>query len=219
VEPFSPTIDQASPIQLNTTSEIENEMQTRIWAHAAGLAAPELTTRIASLEALVRLDCLRREPLLAYLLATRLGERDVRLRGRVVVILGNLVSDGTLDELVKGQIAGWVGQMRTREIFGLLQAYLATPTIEIQVINLLRLAPHAGRHLGDIVVERKFPVEIRKAAALFTGKIGYLQAIPALERTRQRLEARQAGIAGLDMGAEKELLAPVRDALGLLRAP
>jgi hypothetical protein len=59
---------------------------------------------------------------------------------------------------------------------------------------------------------------------LFIGTVGYLEAIPALERLAARLEARLSGqqamtFAPPSQSEENELLPIVRSVLHLLQAP
>jgi hypothetical protein len=117
-----------------------------------------------------------------------------------------------------------LAQMRTRPIFALLQVCVADPITCEQVAALLKACPYAGGTLSNILGDRKLPVAIREAAAGMIGAVGYLDALPALERLEVRLEARQNGQQLMPFAPEgrfdeASLLPAVRAVLLKLRLP
>jgi hypothetical protein len=96
--------------------------------------------------------------------------------------------------------------------------------MEGHVARLLDPGPFAGSHLLDILSDNKASIEIRKQAANMVGLVGYLDALPALERMAAKLEARLNGqksmpFAPPSLNAEGDLLPAVRNAIDLLKAP
>ncbi len=81
--------------------------------------------------------------------------------------------------------------MRTRQIFALLQVIEFDKSAEEAVSSLLSYCSFAGGHLAQILSNRTAPLSIRRQAAHFIGRIGYLDALPALERLASRLESRR----------------------------
>jgi hypothetical protein len=81
----------------------------------------------------------------------------------------------------------------------------------------------AGEHLAGILANRQNPLPIRKQAARYIGQIGYLDALPSLERLAARLEARKNGAADtipLDQNNDEGSLLPyLKDALAALQSP
>jgi hypothetical protein len=79
--------------------------------------------------------------------------------------------------------------------------------------------------LCDILAERQLPIAERKQAVHFIGQVGFLDALPTLERLATRLEARLTGQQSMafagsgGMAEEAELLPAITRAIGLLKAP
>jgi hypothetical protein len=89
---------------------------------------------------------------------------------------------------------------------------------------LLNACPYAGNQLADILSSRKVPLEIRRYAVRMIGLVGYLDAIPALERQLARLETRLHGqqslaFAPVDMVEDAALIPDIRRALAFLQSP
>jgi hypothetical protein len=113
--------------------------------------------------------------------------------------------------------------MRTRQVYALLQVADFDPQTLDSVAILLNACSFAGNHLADILLDRKQSISIRLRAVELIGKVGYLDAIPVLERIRTRLEARLNGqqhmpFLTLDDGDEVALLPSVQASLDLLQS-
>jgi hypothetical protein len=96
--------------------------------------------------------------------------------------------------------------------------------MEDYITRLLNVCPHAGRHLVDITADRNFSPEIRRQAVHFIGRVGYLDAIPALEKLEIRLASRLAGQQMMPFALpaahdEIELIPEIRKNLAILRTP
>jgi hypothetical protein len=204
------------------------ELFPAVWSAAEELLAPELVIRQGGLARLIELDAARLSPLIGALLVNRLCEPDIELRRQIAYTLGDTLkvdeNGRAAPELVRHYLVHMLGQMRQRPIFALLEVAISDPLAEDTIACLLNACPYAGRHLADILSERKLPLAVRRAAARFIGLVGYLEAIPTLERMRGRLEARAAGQQRMPFAPpgnpdEADLLPEIRSAWESLQAP
>jgi hypothetical protein len=91
-------------------------------------------------------------------------------------------------------------------------------------VRILDACAFAGSHLTDILADIHTPIEIRQQAVELIGEVGFTDALPALEKLKNRLEARLNGqktmpfapLAGIN---ESQLLPAIRKTLNSLRAP
>ena len=173
------------------------ELFPSVWTALEDLISPEIERRRSAVERLEQLGALRFSPLAAYMMATRLEELDVPLRTRIVHLLGDLLSNDTsatpVVNAVRQQITAYLAHARTRTIYCILQSAAYDPRLESDLTRLLNVCPYAGSHMTDILANRRNPLPIRKEAAHYVGIVGYLDAIPALERIASRLETRLSG--------------------------
>jgi hypothetical protein len=205
------------------------ELFPATWAAAEALASPDLAARRAGLDRLVELGAPRYSPLVAYLIATRLLEPDLALREQVIAVLAGVLTPDESGKLapepVRQVLAAYLSQMRTRPIVALLQVAESSETARPSVAALLNACPYAGGHLANILNDRRAPLATRRQAVHFVAEVGYLQAVPALERLENRLAVRQNGqqdMPFLPSGGlldESSLLPEVQSALRLLRTP
>ncbi len=113
--------------------------------------------------------------------------------------------------------------MREETIYGLLEVAAIDPLVEKSIFHLLNACPYAGKYLGDILAQWKNPLPIRQKAVYFVGLVGYLDALPVLERLLNRLEARQNGqyamsFAPPSMKSDEDILPNLRIAIHQLSA-
>jgi hypothetical protein len=92
------------------------------------------------------------------------------------------------------------------------------------VSRLINACSYANNQLIEIVNDRKKPLEIRQQAIRIIGVVGYIDAIPSLDRLSARLEARMNGQRAMPFAppsekTEVDLLNATREALAALRAP
>ncbi len=210
-----------------TTSTGAMELFPAVWNAVEALAAPEAAARHAALDRLLELRAPRLSPLVAYSLVTRLTDPDITLRGRVVQTLGEVLSNdiegNAAPEAVRRHLTSSLAQMRTRSIFALLEVALHQPGLENSIALLLNACPYAGGHLANIVSDRKFAVLIRLKAARLIGLVGFLDAIPVLERLEARLLSRLSGQQSMPFAPpscpdESDLLPAIQSTLKLLRS-
>jgi HEAT repeat protein len=214
--------------QQNSVTSGFLELFPAVWGYAEALCSPVLKERKEALARLEEMGAARLSPLVAYLIATRLSDPDKFLRGRVVRILGDLLtldSKGNITpEAVRRYLNAFLSQMRTRNVYNLLEIAVEDPEAIPHISRVLDACPYAGRHLGDIALDRTLPLAHRKQAVLFIGAVGYLEAIPPLEKLAARLEARLNGqqsmaFAPSPQSEDSELLPIVQSVLHLLQVP
>jgi hypothetical protein len=198
------------------------------WHAAEDFISPDPEQRRAALKVLLEHQAARKSTLIAYLLVSRLTEPDLELRSAIITALANILiaddSGNPATENVRRILSVQLGQMRQRQVYALLQVIVYNPEYIKPVDCLLDLCSYAGSHLGDILSERIFPLDIREQAARAIGRVGYLDALPVLERMVTRLEARSNGqktLPFISPGAPDEinLLPAVREALHCLKEP
>ncbi|HEC60859.1 MAG TPA: hypothetical protein ENI27_01240 [bacterium] len=204
------------------------ELFPAVWSSAEALTTPDAVTCLRALDRLEEMDAARLSPLVAYLMATRLADPNIELRTRVVQILGDLLTPNQKDkrapDAICNHLTASLSQLRTREVFALLQVIVHNPTTKKQVARLLNSSPFAGTHLVEILASSKVLLTIRKQAARIIGLVGYVDAIPALERIANRLESRINGqqvMSFIPMGGVDDiaLLPEVISTLDLLNSP
>ena len=193
------------------------------------LTSSNLEERLTGLGQLIELDAHRVSPLIAYVLATRLEDPDIELRAKVVGALGGLLYQGggsnpLTPPAVKQSLRSYLSQMRRRKVFALLQVAEYFPQRQSDVAAMLRGCSNAGKVLVDIFSDRKLSIEIRRQAIQFAGIVGFLEAVPRLERLAERLESRISGQHTIPFAPpinpeEKSLLHVIQTALTQLNTP
>jgi hypothetical protein len=114
--------------------------------------------------------------------------------------------------------------MGRRGFIQVLEVAEAHPEAESKIAALLNLCSQSGEELAKIMSDRRIPLPIRRQAINFVGRVGFLDAIPALEKLEQRLESRINGQKAMSFAPpsiqdENSLLPVVQATLTLLREP
>lgn len=204
------------------------EIFPAVWAALEKLVRSEPQLRRNALEQLEALNAPRLSPLVAYVLATRLTDPDLEIRSQVIRLLGDILSPDSkghpAPDEVRNALRMYLSSLRTRQIYALLQISVIDPSTYPAVARILDACAFAGSHLADILADVHVPIEIRQQAVELIGEVGFTDALPALEKLKNRLEARLNGQktmpfappAGLN---ESQLLPAIRKSLNNLRAP
>ena len=223
LKPSQPTL-----FDLGETSQGPLELFPAIWHLSEGMISSDVAVRRTAIKQMVETDAARLLSLVAYLLTTRIIEPDTGIRATVIAALSDILlpdRDGLPpSESVRQILTSYLSQMRTRQIYALLQVLPDRPALEQGVARLLNACPYAGNQLTDILASRRVPIEIRRYAVRLIGLVGYLDAIPALERQLARLESRLNGqqsmsFAPVDMVEDAVLIPDIRRALAFLQSP
>lgn len=217
-----------SPLFIIEQSINQIELFPTIWSAAEDLLSADLRKRQDGLSRLVELEAARYSPLIGYLMVTRLNETDTAVRSGIVQALSEALSpdrDGkpTPEESYR-ILCRYLAEMRTRQVYALMQVLDYDILTARHVDQLLNVCPYAGNHLTEILLDRKTPISIRKQAVDAIGRVGFLDTLPVLERLAARLETRQNGQASMSFAPasipqEIELLPAIKNALDCLRAP
>jgi hypothetical protein len=196
------SINTVSNVQLPLfvdTEPAENsaEVLLLVWSATECLASPDVLTRQHGIDAILDLKAHKVSPLVAFMLATRLGDEDIYIRRRVIYVLGEMVTwkstiSQTMDN-IRMTVSHYLHNMSEATIFGLLEVAVLDPGAEQPIYNILNMCPYAGRYLGNVITEWKNPLPIRQKAIQFIGMVGYTEMLPVLQRLLDRLETRQNG--------------------------
>jgi hypothetical protein len=166
------------------------------WLAAEWLVSPDSDCRRDGLAALTADEAVLFTPLVTYLLATRIEEPDLALRRDVVAALARCLA---------GPGPGRLGGVPTRRFLLTLLAGLDRPRVERllevaagqahcpEALALLDRVPNLGSLLTSIAADRQTPASLRAAAVAALGELGVLEALPALEGLKTRLEGQKAG--------------------------
>ncbi|MGE5123966.1 MAG: hypothetical protein ACM3H7_05570 [Acidobacteriaceae bacterium] len=173
------------------------ELFPAVWIASEQLTSAEASQRQKGIDALLEMGAQKVSPLVAYLIATCLSDPDLFIRRRVAFILADLISGGTngqqIPEEVRAAVTHYVHNANEATVYGLLEVSVADPQADQAIYHLFNSCPYAGKYLGDLLAQWKHPLSIRQKAVYFIGLVGYLEALPVLERMLNRLEARQNG--------------------------
>lgn len=228
IDPHLVNLEQLALFEWGDSTSGALELFPAVWGAMEALVSLEPEASKAGLEKLEELNAARFSPLVAYTLVTRLTEPNLELRARIVRMLSDvLLADrqGKLaPEPVRSLVKSQLALMRTRQIFSLLQVTDYEASMEAPVARLLNACVYAGNHLGDILADRNMPLTIRLLSVKMIGLVGYVDAIPALERILARLESRLHGQGSMPFAApaeetESALIPALQTTLRILRAP
>lgn len=204
------------------------ELFPTVWTALEQLISNDIDERLGGLDRLLALNAHKLSPLVAYVLATCLADPNIMLRFEIVQTLGGLLSrdDAKVNptDAVLQSLKAFLSKMRQRNIYALLEVADYYPSSISNVAALLKACSHAGGTLSDIFSDRKIPIGIRRQAITFSGIVGFLDAIPALERLAGRLESRMSGQRLMPFAppaddSEKSLLPTTQTALSVLSSP
>jgi HEAT repeat protein len=219
---------QARLFLLGDTSVGVAELFPMVWMAAEMLTGPNAILRREALVQLEHAGVVRLSPLAATLVASRMDDPDTEVRIKALQIIGDALAPDLqgrlLPEAVRSHLSFYLSALRTRKIYALLQSLAQHPELEMQTGRILNLNPYAGNHLLEIANSRKAPLEVRRRALRMIGRVGYVDALPALERIQARLESRLNGQQAMPiappLGVDDSALLPdVLEVLSALRSP
>jgi len=219
------SLTQPALFDFTQTTRGAVELFPEVWGAMEDMVAPKSSLRLAAIERLGHLRAPRLSGLVAYLMATRLTDPDLTVRVRIIRVLAEVFSPDELGqlapELVKGVLSSYIANLDPQAVTCLVEASLYDANEIPNIARLLNYCPNAASHLADILTDRKASLELRRRAVELIGKVGYLEALPALERLQVRLAARLRGQQSMPFAPpptpdEAELLPAVEQALSLL---
>jgi hypothetical protein len=188
------------------------------WRAAEAFVSSSVEGRRQGLAALTAGECAF-SPLALYLLASRLNEPDLALRREVIAALARCIEPDASAELpparARDYLASLLAQFGRSQVEWLLEAALPAEPARFlldhwAVAVLLDRVPHLAGLLTRIAADRSTALEVRLAAIAAAGDMGVMEALPALEGLRTRVEGQSAGQLAMTFAP-----APERD-LGLI---
>src|SRR4030042_113170 len=203
------------------------EIFPAVWRATESLTSPDSITRQRGLDSLIEVGAQRVSPLVAYMIATCLNDSDIFVRRRVILILADLIKSkpvgGQIPEAVRLVVANYLYNMHEVTVYGLLEVAIADQHVDESIYYLFNACPYVGKYLGEILTQWKNPLPIRQKAVYFIGLVGYLEALPTLDRLLNRMEARQNGqilmaFAPPSMKTDDDILPYLRVAINQLNA-
>jgi hypothetical protein len=172
------------------------ELLPMVWNATQALISPDPTTRSRGLDAVLEIGAHRASPLVAYLIATCIGDADLHIRRRAIYIVADLirVEVGGIPayEEIRNVIINYLHNAAEKLVYCLLEVDLIDPDCEISIYQIFNVYAMAGKYLGDILADGKNPMPIRQKAIHFVGWIGYAETLPTLKRLLDRLEGRRS---------------------------
>lgn len=226
-ETYKPEITQLPLLNLDESTNAV-ELFPAVWAALENLIGSNLHERHQSLLSLQDINAARFSPLVAYILITLLSDSDLELRKIIIHVLGEVLApdeDGNpAPTEVRTILLRYLGQLRTRQIYAILQALTEDYTLVTSAKRIFNACSFAGTHLIEILNDPMVPLEIRKYAALMIGEVGYSGALSALERIENRLESKIIGQKSMPFlpttsSGEEELLPVLQQVITLLKTP
>jgi hypothetical protein len=164
----------------------------KTWVVLESLIDPDPGTREQALADLARVEGFQDQPVLMYLLTTRVLDPDLEVRYYAIQILGEVlgsaVPGGDLSVRSLKTLTDFTTRLDKSQLVMILEVadrYLAA---EESIIRILKLCSYAGNVLDGIVNDRKLPVEIRQQAISFCGDVGFLSTATAIRNLIQRIE-------------------------------
>jgi hypothetical protein len=203
------------------------ELFPAVWNSTESLTSPDPITRQRGIDALLEIGAQKVSPLVAYMIATRLNDADIYIRRRVAYILADLIAPrvhgGQTPDDVRKVILSYLRGLRESAVYGLLEVSVLDQNADKPIYAIFNSSSYVGKYLGEILAQWKNPIAIQQKAIYFIGLLGYLDALPVLERLYNRLEARQTGQAVMDFApptikSDDDLLPHLRIAINLLSA-
>jgi hypothetical protein len=228
VDPEGINTFQLALLDFEKTSSSSFELFPKVWGAAEALTDIGVVNRQTSLDCLDELSAARFSPLVAFLLFSRITDPDLMVRARIIKMLAEVLrpdSQGQFaPEPVRQNLLFNLTRMQLREIFMLLETAEFDASTTDSVATLLKVNHLAGGDLTIILADRKMPLAVRRQAANFIAQVGYIDAVPGIERLINRLDARVNGqqtfiMNSVDALDELELLPILQSVLKGLKAP
>lgn len=220
---LQPTLFDSSEVSSGTL-----ELIPKLWYAAEALASPDEMKRKTAIRVIMDQNAARFSPLISYLLFTRIKDPILDIQKEVVEILAGILSPDEnglpAPDPVRISLYLHLATMDYLSILGLLDLVSRHPEEEEKVGIIIKTCTNAGKYLSEILLDRSQPINIREISARFIGKIGYLEAIPAIERLVSRLEMKFNGQQYMpfsvnDTNNELTLIPTLRKSLKYLYAP
>lgn len=204
------------------------ELLPQLWYAAETLTSPNPKARKTALDFIIDQDAARYSSLMAYLIFTLIDDANSDIRKEAISYLASIFlpdeKGNPSPEDLRLSLYNFFQNLNKNKILSLLAAVIENPDIESDVGTLMSASTYAGDHLADILLDRSISIQIRELAAIYIGRIGFLDGEAALKRLALRLETKMNGqgvfpFKSQDQDEEILLLPSIRTALDCLQAP
>jgi HEAT repeat protein len=225
-ESYQIRLTQPTLFNFSQTTRGAVELFPEVWGALEDMISSKASLRHAALDRLLKLNAPRLSSLVAYLLATRITDPDLAVRARVIRVIGDIYTPDErsqpISDSVKSALSSYLAQVDAGVVSRLIEASIDDASLFTHVARLLNYCPNAASHLVEILTDRKASLEERRQATELIGRVGFLEAMPALERLYTRLGARVKGQQSMPFAPppnqdEAELLPIIEKALGHLQ--
>ena len=173
----------------------------------------ELEIRREAFRSLTDMDAHRRSPLVAAILGRSIREPDLSLRLKIVSALHEVYQPDSRGRLASPRVRHWLrsslSQMRTREIYALLQVVANVEEAKTAACRLLSECSFSGETLLDMLRDRKVKLSIRAAAVEALMEMGYLDALPIVEELISRISGRSEGQLEMSFAPDRDIEAEI----------
>jgi hypothetical protein len=206
----------------------ELELFPALWQVMEAMVSSDVEQRGAALETLKDLSAVRFSRLVAYVVATRINEPNLALRGTVLELLSEALSADEQGRMaadeVRAMLRTTLGSLSYDQVLALLEIAQYRQDLKTEIARVLNQCSLAGETLTEILNDRHQPLPLREQAAVFIGEVGFVAAQSAIERLVQRLQARQSNQQEMSFvvggKSEEDVLIPVlQDILQRLEQP
>lgn len=162
------------------------------WTTLENIISPDPYLRDKGLEELISIKGFQEQPLLVYMLVTRIVDPDLEVRLHAIQILGKLLrkdhSEGGIPDNSFITVTEFTTQLEKEQLIKLLEVGVEYLAAEEAITNILKLCSYAGKRLGGIVNDRRLPIEIRQQAIHFCGEVGFLTTLTVIQNLIHRVE-------------------------------
>jgi HEAT repeat protein len=220
------TLAQPALFNFTETTSGAVELFPAVWSAVEDLTSPQPLARRSALLRIKELSAHRLSPLVAYILATRLADPDLDVRVGVIRLLAEILTPDPQGrqnaENVNRHLVSYLSQMDAGLLTAILEAVEMEPDVEALAARLVNYCPSAGTFLTELLIDRKKSLPLRRQAVRLIGLVGFLEALPGLEKLEARLVSRRNGqqlmpFAPPSTGDEMDLLPHVQKSLFQLR--
>jgi hypothetical protein len=200
------------------------------WVAGEMFVSPHIEERRRGFAILFGAETVRRSNLTIQLLSSRVDEADMALRAQIVQALADYFEVRGLDYRypaeVRAVVAGHLRKYERAHLLALLELHQAARTGQVRLApdslnRLLERVPSAAAQLVKLAGDRGLALKLRREAIELIGRVGFTDAVQALQGLEARIGGRRAGqiamtFAPSDHADEQQLLPILRLTLQVL---
>jgi hypothetical protein len=217
---------QGSLFTSDTLTELGSKKRLQALDALEDFLAPDPEISREGLQTLLELDAVRRSPLVASVLATRLCDPRIEVRARLLEALAPVVRAPAHGQNAADRVRAWLQQSlwlaRREDVLAILELVHQRQGRFDDACRLLSASGQAAELLLSLLEDHAVELALKAQAVEMLASIGYLDALPVIERMIDRISARSAAQIGMPFArrndTEAEVLLPVlKESVRLLR--